>query len=167
MASQWLKRIDVAVRHSFGVIAALLLLLLMAVTCIDVIGRYIFGRPLNGAFELSEIVLSMIVYAALPLITLHKEHVTIDLLDGYIPERAVSAQRMLINVLSAAVLLLVTYALYLKTAQIVSSGMRTDMLFVPLGVVSGLMTAGAGFSAVISVMLAFDRAPSSLQAELR
>ncbi len=165
MASQRLKRVDSLVRYSFGVIAAALLFVLMTVTCLDVIGRYVFERPLSGAFELSEIILSMIVYAALPLITLNKEHVTIDLLDRYIPEKAVGALRLLINLMTAAVLSLVTYALFQKTGQIFGSGMRTDTLFIPLGIVSALMTAATTMAAVIAVMLAFERAPSNAPSE--
>jgi len=40
-------------RHAdalLGVAASVILLLMMALTVVDVVGRYVFSRPLRGAF---------------------------------------------------------------------------------------------------------------------
>lgn len=51
------------------------------ITVIDVIGRYFFSAPLNGAFELTEVLVAALVFAALPLTTERREHVEVDLLQ--------------------------------------------------------------------------------------
>ena len=49
-------------------------------TCIDVFGRYAIGRPLQGAFEVSELAMGALIFTSLPLVTMRGQHVTIDLL---------------------------------------------------------------------------------------
>ena len=157
MNSTTLKRIDGWLQRTFGVLAAALLFLLMILTCLDVVGRYGLGAPVPGAFELSEVLLALTIYAALPLVTLHNEHVSIDLMDGFVPSSWVSVQQAGIRLFVTALLLLVAYCLFLKSKAIMAAGMRTDTLFIPLGVVSYLMTVAVCLSAVISAACIFER----------
>ena len=71
---------------TFGVLAAVLLFCLMALTCADVIGRYFLGTPIYGAFEMTEMLLAALIFAGLPLVTLRNDHVTVDLLDPVMPD---------------------------------------------------------------------------------
>jgi len=59
--------------------AASLMFLLMAMTCVDVAGRYFFNRPLPGGLELTEITMVLLVFAGLPIVTTAREHVTVDI----------------------------------------------------------------------------------------
>ncbi|MDZ7810788.1 MAG: TRAP transporter small permease subunit [Arhodomonas sp.] len=43
------------------------LVLMLAVTTVDVIGRYFFNAPILGAFEVSEVAMALLIYAGLPL----------------------------------------------------------------------------------------------------
>ena len=54
----WLDRV-------LGAAAAVLLFCLMAVTTVDVIGRYIFNFPLRGGFEITELLLLTLIFAGL------------------------------------------------------------------------------------------------------
>ena len=53
----------------------------MAITTVDVIGRYMFNWPLRGAFEITELLLLMLIFAGLPLVSQADEHVTLDFID--------------------------------------------------------------------------------------
>ena len=77
---------DRALAPPLGVLAALVLFCLMALTCADVIGRYFFGTPVYGAFEMTEMLLAALIFAGLPLVTLRNDHVTVDLLDPVVPD---------------------------------------------------------------------------------
>lgn len=61
------------------VLTAVLLFLLMAITVVDVAGRYFVGKPLPGSAEISAIVLALLVFAAIPLVSRRREHITVDL----------------------------------------------------------------------------------------
>src|SRR5690625_3627836 len=71
-------------------LAAVALFLLMCLTCIDVVGRYFFSRPLIGATELTEIGLSFVIFAAMPVITWRGGHIVVDLIDSYVPSVCLS-----------------------------------------------------------------------------
>ena len=53
----------------------------MLLTYADVIGRYIFNWPLRGAFEITELLLLVLIFAGLPLVSRADEHVTLDFID--------------------------------------------------------------------------------------
>jgi len=48
-------------------------------TTVDVIGRYLFNRPLRGMPELTELMMAIIIFASLAYTTHIKKHVSIDL----------------------------------------------------------------------------------------
>ena len=48
---RWKRRADALL----GIAASIILLLMMALTVVDVVARYVFNRPLRGAFEVSEL----------------------------------------------------------------------------------------------------------------
>ncbi|MDW8469595.1 MAG: TRAP transporter small permease subunit [Burkholderiales bacterium] len=52
-----------------------MLFAMMALTCVDVVGRYLLTRPVPGALEIIEILVAATVFLALPLVTLREEHV--------------------------------------------------------------------------------------------
>ena len=64
------------------VVAALTLFALMILTCTDVLGRYLFNNALDGASELTEICIAIIVFAEMPIITWRGGHVVVDIIDS-------------------------------------------------------------------------------------
>ena len=55
---------------------------LIGLTCVDVVARYAFNSPVNGAYELTELLLASLIFLALPLTTAAGEHIEVELLDG-------------------------------------------------------------------------------------
>ena len=58
-------------RHAdalLGVVASAILLAMMLLTVVDVVARYVFSRPLRGAFEVTELMLLVLIFAGLPLV---------------------------------------------------------------------------------------------------
>ncbi|SNY92352.1 TRAP-type C4-dicarboxylate transport system, small permease component [Cohaesibacter sp. ES.047] len=81
--SKPLKGLRFIIVRVLPAMAAAFLLTLVAVTVIDVIGRYFFNAPLPGAFELTQILLADLVLAALPMTTFKDSHVEVDLLSHF------------------------------------------------------------------------------------
>jgi len=52
-----------------GIIAGAMIMGMMVVTTVDVIGRDVFNRPLLGAFEVTEILMGLVIFAGMPLAT--------------------------------------------------------------------------------------------------
>jgi TRAP-type C4-dicarboxylate transport system permease small subunit len=77
-ASGW-QGLEKAIRV-LGNVATVCILTLMVLTTTDVILRYIIGRPLKGAYELSEILFLSAVFLGMAYTQMFKEHVNADLL---------------------------------------------------------------------------------------
>ena len=64
-----------------GAISGAVLFLMMLLTAIDVAGRYVFNKPLQGGLELTEMMLAALIYCGLPLVSKRREHIVIDTFD--------------------------------------------------------------------------------------
>ena len=147
-------------RNAGGGLAAVLLFALMMITCADVIGRYFLGTPLVGAFEMTEIAMALLIYAVLPLVTVEDEHVTIDLLDRFLPEGWRRVQQILVKSVCAALLLLVAWAVLRKAQSVAAAGIRTDSLHIPMAPTAyfiGLVTLLTGAVLVLAVLAMLRR----------
>ncbi len=65
----------------FANIAAVVLLALVVLTCVDVIGRYFFNNPVVGAVELVRICMAGIIFFSFPLMFLRNDHIIVDLIS--------------------------------------------------------------------------------------
>ena len=60
---------------------ALVIFLMMGLTFVDVLCRYVFSAPILGAYEIVTFLMALTVFAGLPLLTATKTHITVSLLD--------------------------------------------------------------------------------------
>ena len=79
----WQRRAEAVL----GVAASAILLGMMVLTVVDVIARYVFNRPLRGAFEVTELLLLVLIFAGLPLVSLADEHAVMDFVDRVLDRR--------------------------------------------------------------------------------
>ena len=68
-------------------IAGAMILVMMVVTTIDVIGRDEFNMPLFGAFEMTEILMGLVIFAGMPGTTAAREHITVNLIENFVSTR--------------------------------------------------------------------------------
>jgi len=145
--------IGLLLNRSLGVGAAVLLLVLAAITCIDVIGRYLFDAPLAGAFEITELLLAALVFLALPLTTERNEHVEVDLLNVALSPRSQRLLSAFTGLFSAALLATFSWRLFSHAYKSALDGATTNALQVPLAPFGYL----AGAACLLSAFIAFLR----------
>ena len=80
---------------ALGVTSATVLFLMMMITAVDVVGRYVFNKPLNGGFEITEMLLAALIYCGLPLVSQRREHIVIDTFDPLMSARVKRALDMI------------------------------------------------------------------------
>jgi TRAP-type C4-dicarboxylate transport system permease small subunit len=100
---------------------------------VDVAGRYLLGNALDGAVEITEIALAVIVFAEMPLVTWRGGHVIVDLLDRYLQSWMVKA----LGMLSALLISGAFYALAERMFYLADRSLRrevvTEYLHLPVG----------------------------------
>ena len=137
-----------------GSIAAVLIFSMMCVTIADVVGRYGFNRPLPGAFELTEIMLGIVIFVALPIVTLENGHITVSMITERLSPRARRVQGFLASAFSAVVLAFVAWRLFRHGIQLSTYGDVTVFLRISKGPLAFLLTALATLGALAAAILA-------------
>jgi len=137
-----------------GAVAGLLLLMMTAITFVDEAGRYLFDRPVAIAFELVQVIMGTLDFAALPLVTAEDGHVSMDVLTERLKGRTRIVQRSLAYGVSA--LLSCFWGAYVfRTAQILS-GYGERMMFsgIPVGPFAYFIAAMIFLSAALMMIVA-------------
>jgi len=113
---------------AFGAIAALAALL----TTADVIGRYFLHMPLPGATELTEILMVVMIFLALPTVSRRREHITVDIFDAFLTGRSRQRQDVFANALGAVALALASWRLWAIAGHATRTGEYTASLQIPI-----------------------------------
>jgi TRAP-type C4-dicarboxylate transport system permease small subunit len=149
------RAFDRVVQSALGALTAVVLFVMMTLTCVDVVGRYVFNSPVPGGLEIIEILVAATVFGALPLVTLREEHVTVDLLDTVVPDWLLRVQNVAACALSAAVCGVAAWQLLVRGNRMLGYGDTTAVLKITLYPLTYLMSAAMAVVAVIFLVLAF------------
>jgi len=123
-------------RHAdalLGVAASAILLAMMFLTVVDVVARYLFSRPIRGAFEVTELMLLVLIFAGLPLVSFSDEHAVMDFVDRLLGPRRQRRLERLVQVVSALFMFLLTWLVWRKADRIWAYRDATDVLRVLYG----------------------------------
>ena len=136
----------------FANIAALILLMLVVLTVVDVIGRYFFNSPVVGAVELVRICMAGIIFFSFPLMFLRNDHIIVDLFSVF-------RNGWIAWITSVAILLVTIYVAYRVGDRVYDYAVRafedndtTEYLFIPRWPVVGFITLSL-FSAAAMALL--------------
>ena len=127
--ADWKRRADALL----GVAASVVLLAMMLLTVIDVVGRYRLKMPVRGAFEVTELMLVVLIFAGLPLVSFSDEHAVMDFVDRLLGPRGQRALQRLVHVVSAAFMFLLTRLMWQKADRIWAYRDATDVLRILYG----------------------------------
>lgn len=111
-----------------GLLSAIALFAIMALTFFDVIGRKALSNSIPGSLELTELMMVVVIFGALPLVSRRGEHVEFDSLDPYLPRWLRRLQDILVNLLCAAVLLGLAWVMWGSGTQFAQNGETTAQL---------------------------------------
>jgi len=127
--TRWKRHADALL----GVAASTILLLMMALTVVDVVARYVFNRPLRGAFEVTELMLLVLIFAGLPLVSFSDEHAVMDFVDRLLDPRGQLWLQRAVQVVNAAFMFLLTWLVWKKADRIWAYRDATDVLRIVYG----------------------------------
>jgi len=127
---------------AFGWLASITLIVIMATTFVDVIGRTFFGRSLVGTVESIELLMGILVFSGLALTEVNRRHIVVETFQALFP-RPVKRLSILINLLLAVLLTaLLTRQLIIKAIEIFAEQEHTQILEIPYWPTAFVMSAG-------------------------
>jgi TRAP-type C4-dicarboxylate transport system permease small subunit len=152
-APAWERRVEAIL----GVAASAILLAMMLLTFVDVVARYAFNRPLRGAFEVTELMLLVLIFAGLPLVSFGDEHAVMDFVDRLLGGPALRRLQRGIHAASAAFMFLLAWLTWLKADRIWAYRDATDVLRIVYGPFVYFMAAALGLAGLIHIYKAGQR----------
>lgn len=142
-------------------IAGSLLFAMMLLTFVDVILRYFFNAPIKGGFEITEMMMAVLIFAGLPLVSRRHEHVTIDAFDGFFPAAFRRGFRVVIHLVCALTLIGMAWLLLRKAGNFAEIGDVTQTLKFPIAPFVYGMAALTLATALVHLGYAFTRESGS------
>jgi len=125
----WKRRVEALL----GVAASIILLAMMALTTVDVVARYVFNRPLRGAFEVTELLLLVLIFAGLPLVSFTNEHAVMDFIDRVLGRRALRRLEGGVELVNALLMFGLAWLVWGKADRIWAYRDATDVLRILYG----------------------------------
>jgi len=147
-------------RHAdalLGVVAAAILFAMMALTVVDVVARYVFSRPLRGAFEITELMLLVLIFAGLPLVSFADEHAVMDFIDRLLGPRSQGWLERFVQLVNAGFMFLLTWLVWGKADRIWAYRDATDVLRIVYGPFVYFMAVTLALAGVIHLYKVIER----------
>lgn len=139
-------------------VAAVALFAMMWLTFADVFARKFLPNSIRGAVELTELLMLVMIFFALPLVALAHEHIVFDLLDRTLPARWVRWQKALSQALTAAVFGGAAWLVWQRSLRTASVGDMTSALEIRLAPFHTMAAVLLGLCAVAHAWLAWREA---------
>ncbi len=124
-------------------IAMVILFLLMILGGSEVIGRYVFNRPIVAVLELSQIMQALMVFLAWAYTTAERAHIRVEFLVRKLSQRFQSILDFIISIVGILLFGLIAWQAAVKAVFYWKSNMQVDVLFIPLAPFQLFLSIGA------------------------
>jgi TRAP-type C4-dicarboxylate transport system permease small subunit len=142
----------------FTAVAAAALFAMMWLTFADVFARKFLANSIRGAVEVTELLMLVMIFFALPLVALAHEHIVFDLLDRVLPARWVRWQKALSQGLTALVMGGAAALVWQRALRTASVGDMTSALEIRLAPFHFVAAALLALAALVHGWLAWHDA---------
>ncbi len=105
---------------------------MMLLTFVDVMGRYVFGFPVAGSVELTEMLMVAVIFSGVPLATAAHAHVSVDLVTVGLGPRARRLQLAAAHLLALSASILFGVVSWTRAMSAYEYQDMTTMLSLPL-----------------------------------
>ena len=137
------------------VFASIVLFVIMWLTVVDVFFRAAFIISITGLFEVTEVLMGILVFSGVPIITAKDGHVSVTILDSFIGPKLRVFQKAIINLVCVSVLAIFAWQLW--DVAIGLAGYNDVTLFarIPLAPVCYFMAIMTALSVPIQFSMMF------------
>jgi TRAP-type C4-dicarboxylate transport system permease small subunit len=132
-----------------------ILLGLMGLIAFDVVMRYVLRLPFLGAYELTELLMALIVFLSLPYCAATGGHVAVDVLSPILDRPALRWLNVLIHLAGAGLMAVIAWQATLYAIGSSGRGEATNMLRIPLWPFELVSAASMAVFAVVLLIQAW------------
>lgn len=125
-----IKRLSSILEKAGVAVAGLSLFGIMALTFFDVLGRKLASASIPGSLELTELLMVLVIFGALPAVSRRSEHVQFDSLDALLPSGVRKLQRVLVALVACALLAALTSIMWTTAREFLATGETTAQLHI-------------------------------------
>ncbi len=150
------KTFEKVLQWSSGLMAAMALFSLMWLTLIDVSGRKFLNNSVPGGLELTEILMVVVIFGALPLVSWRSEHVVFDSLDAYIPQWLKGVQARAVHLICAGTFAFLAYLMTTRAQRFAEYGDTTVHLQLSISPIAWLMSALLLITGLVHLLFVFN-----------
>jgi TRAP-type transport system small permease protein len=125
----------------FALVGAVTMFAIMVLIVADVVGRYFLNSPVKAAYELTEVMMAIVVIAALPLATIRGKHITVGLFDFAFKGLVDRVRQVLLSLIGAFSLAYTSWRLLLEGSKLAEYGDYTTHLHMPRAPLAYFMAA--------------------------
>ncbi len=122
--------IDNTVR-GLAVVAGFAIIAMMLLTCADVFLRYFVNAPIEGTFDVTQMLMVIIVFFALGYCGWTGGHVVVDLLREVFSRRLLVLLSVVVNAIGAAVMLAIAWQAALTAIDFIRTGETPMTVLIP------------------------------------
>jgi TRAP-type C4-dicarboxylate transport system permease small subunit len=140
-----------------GLLCCVLMLLIVGLTFIEVFMRYLLAKPIRGAEEIIQYAMGTMIFAALPLITARRGHVTVSLIEDAVKGGLKRVIDVFVDLCSLAAVSIIAWRLFIDAGGRLDSADATVVLNWPRAPLVYVMAALAAITAVVQVGMLWRR----------
>lgn len=155
-----LKTLERILRWSTGLMAAMALFTIMWLTLVDVTGRRFFNHSVPGGLELTEMLMVVVIFGAMPLVSWRSEHVVFDSLDSYLPDWVRDIQARLVQLVCAGTFGFLAYLMSTRATRLAEYGDTTVHLQLAIAPVAWMMAALLALTGLVHLLFVFVSPPA-------
>lgn len=140
----------------FNSVSAVVLVLILVLTTIDVIGRYAFNSPVRGKTEMTRILMAVMIGLAMPGAILRGHSIVVDLLDGKFRPQLACIRDIAGNLLCAFSMITLAYWIQFLASRQQRWGNVTDLLKIPTYPITYIIAALFAVSGIMFFFRVFS-----------
>lgn len=113
-------------------ISTVALAAMMFLTAIDVVGRKVFNSPLMGTYEITQLLMAILVSLGIAHCGIKKGHVNIDLVLMRLPRRTQGILGIITGLFALFIIAIAAWQTGVNASMQVRTGLTTPVLMIPM-----------------------------------
>jgi TRAP-type transport system small permease protein len=143
--------------QALGLLTAIALFAIVALTFLDVFARYLFSSPIRGAVEIIQFAMALVIFTALPLVTRQREQVTVSLIEGLVTgATARRFKQFACDLVSLVAVVMLAWRLWVQAGESAKDKTATIVLGWPMAPLTYFMCACAMATALVILIQMWD-----------